>query len=86
MNGKFFGQIFQKDSTGKKIPQLKGKFKISEGEILPVGKNLRSFDGRYTGTIKESEIEAKVIPLIILEAENLNAICEDKRRYSSCKS
>ena len=67
VNGKFAGQVFRTDTAGKEIPQLKGKFTVGEGEILPLGTNLRSFDGRYTGTIKTSEVEAKVVPLILWE-------------------
>ena len=43
------------------------KYEIAEGEILPAGTNVKSFDGRYTGTIKESEIEAKVVPIILID-------------------
>jgi len=67
INGKFAGQVFRTDSAGHKLPQLVGKFKVGEDEILPCGTNLRSFDGRYTGTIKISEVEAKVVPLILWE-------------------
>jgi len=70
VNGKFAGQVFRTDTAGKEIPQLKGKFTVGEGEILPLGTNLRSFDGRYTGTIKTSEVEAKVVPLILWEDWN----------------
>ena len=71
VNGKFAGQVFRTDTAGNKLPQLQGKFKVGEGEILPLGTNLRSFDGRYTGTIKTSEIEAKVVPLILWEDKRI---------------
>lgn len=67
INGKYAGQVFKTDSAGHKMPQLEGKKTVGEGEILPTGTNLRSFDGRYTGAIKISEVETKVVPLIIFE-------------------
>ena len=70
INGKFAGQVFRTDSAGHKLPQLEGKFKVGEDEILPCGTNLRSFDGRYTGAIKVSEVEAKVVPIILWEDKN----------------
>ena len=70
INGKYAGQVFKTDSAGKKLPQLQGKNKVGADELLPTGKNLRSFDGRYTGAIKISEVEAKVVPLITWEEKN----------------
>ena len=69
INGKYAGQVFQKDNAGHDLPQLKGKCKVGKEEILPTGTNLRSFDGRYTGTIKISEVEAKVVPIILWKDE-----------------
>ena len=71
INGKYAGQVFRTDSAGNELPQLVGKNKVGTDEVLPCGTNLRSFDGRYTGAIKISEIEAKVVPLIILDEEKI---------------
>ena len=65
INGKYAGQVFRTDNAGNKLPQLVGKNKVGADEVLPCGTNLRSFDGRYTGAIKISEVEAKVVPLIL---------------------
>lgn len=67
VNGKNIGRVFAKDSAGHELPKIYGKYKVEEGEILPAGTNVKSFDGRYTGTIKESEIEAKVVPIILID-------------------
>ena len=71
INGKYAGQVFKTDSAGNELPQLVGKNTVGRDEVLPCGTNLRSFDGRYTGAIKISEIEAKVVPLIILDEEKI---------------
>ena len=67
VNGKNIGRVFAKDSEGHELPKIYGKYKVAKGEILPAGTNLKSFDGRYTGTIKEKEIEAKVVPIILID-------------------
>ncbi len=67
INGKYAGQVFKTDNAGHKMPQLEGKNTVKEGEILPTGTNLRSFDGRYTGAIRISEVKAKVVPVILWE-------------------
>ena len=67
VNRKNLGRVFAKDSSGHELPKIYGKYEVAEGEILPAGTNVKSFDGRYTGTIKESEIEAKVVPIILID-------------------
>ena len=67
VNGKNLGEVLAKDSEGHELPNIYGKYKVGAGEILPAGTNVKSFDGRYTGTIKESEIEAKVVPIILID-------------------
>ena len=67
VNGKNLGRVCAKDSEGHELPKIYGKYTVEAGEILPAGTNVKSFDGRYTGTIKESEIEAKVVPIILID-------------------
>lgn len=63
INGEYVGKVFETDNKGKELPKLRGKFKVEEGYVLPIATSARSFDGRYSGTIPESSIKAKVIPI-----------------------
>ena len=63
IGNKRIGKTFSKDGRGKKLPQLRGRFEISKGYVLPIGTNEKSFDGRYTGVIAEEDIKCKVIPI-----------------------
>lgn len=65
IEGQHAGPVFDADTTGHPLPQLRGKFIVPEGHVLPVATNPRSFDGRYTGSIPVSCIKAKVVPLWI---------------------
>lgn len=62
--GKYVGQALDCDSKGNPLPQHRGEFTVEPGRILPIARNPRSFDGRYTGTIPVASIKAKVIPLL----------------------
>ena len=64
INGQYIGQVYETDNEGKELPKLRGEFKVEEGYILPIATSARSFDGRYSGTIPESRIKAKVIPIL----------------------
>ncbi len=64
INGQYIGQVYETDNEGKTLPKLRGEFKVEEGYILPIATGARSFDGRYSGTIPESRIKAKVIPIL----------------------
>lgn len=65
IEGEYRGRVFDTDTQGHRLPQLRGEFTVPEGYVLPVATNPRSFDGRYTGTISVKSINAKVIPLWI---------------------
>jgi len=58
------GRVYITDTAGHHLPQLRGKFQVEEGCVLPIAINPRSFDGRYTGTISLKQIKAKVIPIL----------------------
>ena len=62
--GKYIGQVCEMDTAGNKLPRLRGKFKVKEGNVLPVTMNSRSFDGRYTGEIAVKSIKTRVIPIL----------------------
>lgn len=62
--GKYIGQVYETDTAGNKLPKLRGKFKVKEGNVLPVATNARSFDGRYTGEIPTKSIKTRVIPIL----------------------
>ena len=64
INGKYIGHVYETDNEGKALPKLRGEFQVEEGYILPIATGARSFDGRYSGTIPESRIKAKVIPIL----------------------
>ena len=60
----FVGQVYETDSKGNSLPQIRGEFTVERGRILPIATNPRSFDGRYTGTIPTTSIKAKVMPIL----------------------
>ena len=64
INGEYIGHVYETDTKGNELPKLRGEFKVEEGYILPIATSARSFDGRYSGTISESRIKAKVIPIL----------------------
>lgn len=63
LNGEYYGNVFLKDKFGNNMPIRIGSFQINKDEFLPVGEAERSFDGRYTGVVKISNIKAVVYPL-----------------------
>lgn len=64
LNGEYYGNVFLKDRYGNNMPIRMGTFQIKKDEFLPVGESERSFDGRYTGVVKISNIKAVVKPLL----------------------
>ena len=65
VHGDYIGMVSTNDGKGHALPQLpKGYYVIQKGEFLPYTRVSNSFDGRYTGTIKENQIIHRVIPLL----------------------
>ena len=64
ISGKYIGQAFDADREGNRVPVEYGEHIVPRGSFLPIGTAPRSFDGRYTGTVRLENIRAKVIPLI----------------------
>lgn len=68
INDKEKGNIFKVDGLNNKLPQLKEKKHIvKEGEVFVLGTNDKSFDSRYYGCIKKSDVIYKLVPFIIWE-------------------
>ena len=63
LNDEYYGNVFLKDKFGNNMPIKIGSFQINKDEFLPVGEAERSFDGRYTGVVKVSNIKAIAYPL-----------------------
>lgn len=58
------GAVFESDGVGRPLPQHSGSYIVQSGQFLPVGISLRSFDGRYTGTVSQKQILCRIVPLI----------------------
>lgn len=58
------GPVSTQDGNGLPLPQHYGWFDVPDGEFLPVGTSLHSFDGRYTGTVPQGRILCRVVPLL----------------------
>ena len=68
INNKKKGNIFKVDRLNNKLPQLKEKeYIVKEDEVFVLGTNDKSFDSRYYGCIKKSDVIYKLVPLIIWE-------------------
>lgn len=62
INGQYVGPISKVDSDGLPMPCLRGRFKVNEGEFLPISTHIpNSFDGRYFGAVSIKEIKAKAV-------------------------
>lgn len=68
INEKFLGSIYKSDSQKRPIPQFLGKHIVPEDYFLAIANNRpNSFDGRYFGFLKISDIKYKVHPLITIK-------------------
>ncbi len=68
INDKEKGNIFKTDGLNNNLPQLKEKeYIVKEDEIFVLGTNDKSFDSRYYGCIKKSDVIYKLVPFIIWE-------------------
>ena len=68
VNNKEKGNIFKVDGLNNRLPQLKEKeYIVKEDEVFVLGTNDKSFDSRYYGCIKKSDVIYKLVPLIIWE-------------------
>lgn len=68
INDKEKGNIFKVDGLNNKLPQLKEKkYIVKVNEVFVLGTNDKSFDSRYYGCIKKSDVIYKLVPFIIWE-------------------
>ena len=63
INHELKGEVLKTDKNGKPMPIKEGRFEVSQDYFLPIGDSERSFDGRYTGVVKLSNIKSIVTPL-----------------------
>lgn len=64
VDGAFVGPVFESDSKGLPLPRLRGCRKVEVDHFLPVATHIKqSFDGRYFGTVSNSEIKALAVPV-----------------------
>lgn len=64
IEGKYIGQVYEKDNAENVLPKLRGEFEVPKGYVLPIATSARSFDGRYSGAIPKSQIKARVVPIL----------------------
>jgi conjugative transfer signal peptidase TraF len=65
VDGNYIGPVYQADGEGRPMPVIRGEHIVKTGTFLPVTKNPSSFDGRYYGAVPLSEIEFKVVPILV---------------------
>ena len=65
IGGEYIGNVSTNDGRGHALPQRpKGHYVVKTGEYLAYTRAGNSFDSRYMGEIKESQIIHRVIPLL----------------------
>lgn len=63
INGKYYGSVSQYDSQGLPLPQLYKKYVLGPGEYFVATTYRNSFDSRYFGKIRRSDIRWVARPL-----------------------
>lgn len=63
INHEIYGEVLKTDKNGKPMLLKEGRFTIPQDCFLPIGDSERSFDGRYTGVVKLSNIKSIVTPV-----------------------
>jgi conjugative transfer signal peptidase TraF len=64
INGKYVGPVYERDSQGKALPYIGGRFKVERNTFLPISTHINnSFDGRYFGSVPLSLIKGKLSPI-----------------------
>ena len=65
VNGVVAGPVFLLDSQGLPLPQVAGCRHVKHDEFLPVSSHIeRSFDGRYMGAVRTSDVIGTGFPLL----------------------
>jgi len=63
INGRYFGAVSQFDSQGYPLPRLYKKYILGPGEYFVATPYRKSFDSRYFGKIRRSDIKWVARPL-----------------------
>lgn len=64
VNGRLIGKIFEVDSQGRPLPELRGCFPILPGYFLPISTYIdNSFDGRYMGPQPLTSVIGELHPI-----------------------
>lgn len=64
INGEKKGLIKEFDSSGNPMPVMIGPHVVPEGQFLPLGDQVNSLDGRYTGPVPVGRIITRVVPVL----------------------
>jgi len=64
INGQEKGLIKEYDSSGNPMPVMTGLHIVPEGQFLPLGDQVNSLDGRYTGPVPVGKIITRVVPVL----------------------
>ena len=68
INGVTIGPVYETDQEGLPLPRLHGYRQVPAGFFLPVATRIkRSFDGRYMGPVRTSEIRGVARPILTLQ-------------------
>lgn len=68
INQQYSGPVYNQDSQGKPLPELRGSFRIQPGYFLPLATAIpNSFDGRYFGPVPLRMILGKAKPILIFK-------------------
>lgn len=66
INGRYFGPVSQYDSQGLPLPRLYKKYVLGSGEYFVATPYRKSFDSRYFGKIRRSDIKWVAKPLWVM--------------------
>jgi conjugative transfer signal peptidase TraF len=66
INDKYMGPVYERDSQGKALPYIGGRYRVERNTFLPISTHINdSFDGRYFGSVPLSSIKGKLSPIWI---------------------
>jgi conjugative transfer signal peptidase TraF len=64
INSTYVGPVYERDSQGKALPYIGGRFIVGRNTFLPISTHINnSFDGRYFGSVPLSSIKGKLRPI-----------------------
>jgi conjugative transfer signal peptidase TraF len=64
INGRTIGPVFESDSQGQPLPQIRGCFEVPAGTFFAASQYLeKSFDARYFGPLPLSQLQGEARPV-----------------------